>query len=169
MKRMSMSITKEELLYVMSSFKKDRSLGLDGWTIELFLDFFDLLGEDLLQVVEEFRSSRNVHVNINTTFIALIFKVDFPKTFERFRPISLCNYLYKVISKVLVVRLKPLLSNLILVEQFGFLEGKKIHESIVQHNKDFILSIFQMIQLLFSNLICLRHMTRSPSSIWDYC
>ena len=125
-----MSVTKEELLYVLSSFKKDRSPGLDGWTVELFIDFFDLLGEDILQVVEEFKRSRNVHVNINTTFIALIFKVDCPKTFEGFRPISLCNYLYKVISKVLVVRLKPLLSNLILVEQFGFLEGKQTHEAI---------------------------------------
>jgi hypothetical protein len=69
-------------------------------------------------------------VNINTTFIALIPKVDYPETFEGFRPISLCNCLYKIISKVLVVRLKPLLSNFILAEQFGFLEGRKIHESI---------------------------------------
>jgi hypothetical protein len=76
--RMFMSVTKEELLYVLSTFKKDRSLGLDGWTVEFFLDFFDLLGEDLLQVVEEVRRSRKVPVNINTTFIALILQGGLP-------------------------------------------------------------------------------------------
>lgn len=37
----------EELLKVMKSFKKDKCLGLDGWTIEFFLHFFDLVKKDL--------------------------------------------------------------------------------------------------------------------------
>ena len=47
-----------------------------------------------------------------------------------FRPISLCNCIYKVITKVIARRLKDLLSEHISGEQFGFLKGRQIHESI---------------------------------------
>jgi hypothetical protein len=53
-------------------------LALDGWTIEFYLFFFELLGEDIIWVVEEVRMSRKVSRNINATFIALIPKVDYP-------------------------------------------------------------------------------------------
>jgi hypothetical protein len=74
------------------------------------LGFFDLLGDDLLRVVEEVRTSGKVMGSFNSTFISLIPKVDKLGTFDDFRPISLCNYIYKIISKVLAVRLKKFLS-----------------------------------------------------------
>jgi hypothetical protein len=40
-------IYKDELLLVMSTFQKDKSPSLDGWTIEFYLTFFDLLGDNL--------------------------------------------------------------------------------------------------------------------------
>jgi hypothetical protein len=107
-------VSKEELLHVLTTFKKDKSLGPDRWTVEFYLSFFELLGEDLLWVVEEVRLSGKVPRNINATFISLIPKVDCLETFEGFQPISLCNFLYKIIAKVLVVRIKPFLSNFIL-------------------------------------------------------
>lgn len=51
-------------------------------------------------------------------------------TFEGFRPISLFNFLYNIISKVLTIRLKPMFSKFILANQFGFLEGRQIHKKI---------------------------------------
>jgi hypothetical protein len=80
--RMYRAVTREELIYVLNSFKKDRSPGLDGWTVEFYIEFFDLLGEDLLRVVEEVRTFGRVHVSFNSTFISLIPKVDCPKTFD---------------------------------------------------------------------------------------
>ena len=56
--------------------------------------------------------------------------MDNPKSLHEFRPISLCNYIYKVISKVIAWRLKDLLSEHITGEQFGFLKGRQIHEAI---------------------------------------
>jgi len=55
---------------------------------------------------------------------------DYPSSFDKFRPIVLCNFLYKIVAKLIAMRLKPLLSNFISQEQFGFLNGKLIHESI---------------------------------------
>ena len=92
--------------------------------------FFDFFGEELLSVVEESRKAGFIHGPLNTTFIALIPKVDKPISFEDYRPISLCNCLYKIISKVIALRLKSVLSQHISSEQFGFLEGRQIHEAI---------------------------------------
>lgn len=57
--------------YVLRSFVKDKSLGPDGWTMELFLYFFDLMGEDLVNMVE-CRVQQRISRSLNSTFIALI-------------------------------------------------------------------------------------------------
>jgi hypothetical protein len=45
-------------------------------------------------------------------------------------PISLCNCIYKIIAKIISKRIKGILSKSISQEQFGFLEGRQIHEAI---------------------------------------
>jgi hypothetical protein len=123
-------VTEHELLAVMNTFQKGNSPGPDGWSIEFFLGFFDLLGNDILKVVKESRKNGHIHKPLNATFNALIPKFDNPTTFDDFRLISLCNYIYKIISKVISHRLKDILSKHISCEQFGFLKGIQIHEAI---------------------------------------
>jgi hypothetical protein len=84
-------VTEDELKEVLHSFQKDKSPGPDGWSIEFFLGFYDLLGVDILQVVEESRREGVIHAPLNSTFIALIPKSDIPQYFEEFRLISLCK------------------------------------------------------------------------------
>ena len=50
---------------------------------------------------------------LNETLISLIPKCQNPETLNNYRPISLCNSVYKIVSKILVARIRPLLSNLI--------------------------------------------------------
>ena len=52
--------------------------------------------------------------SLNSTFISLIPKVKNPKKVSEFRPISLCNVVYKLIAKVVANRLKKLLAKMIL-------------------------------------------------------
>jgi hypothetical protein len=66
----------------------------------------------------------------NTSFIALIPKVDKLNTCNDFHPISLYNYIYNILSKVIAVRLKKILPKIISAEKFGFLEGRFIHEAM---------------------------------------
>lgn len=102
-----------------------------GWVNDGILScLLELEGNDLLKVVEECRISGSIYNVVNTTFIALIPKSDSPSSFNDFRPISLCNCLYKIISKVIVNHLQPILSHHIAPQQFAFLEHRQIHEAI---------------------------------------
>eukprot|EP00253_Pinus_taeda_P014091 PITA_14091 len=115
-----------ELEGTLKWFKKDKSPGPDGWTIKFYLAFYEILGSDLLKVVEESRVSGSLYHAINSTFIAVIPKSDSPSSFDDYRPISLCNCLYKIISKIIANRLKPILSRHIAPQQFAFLEARQI-------------------------------------------
>lgn len=107
-----MPITLGELEITLKWFKKDKIPGLDGWLIEFYLDFFDIIGNDILQFIEEFRMGGWMYYAFNSTF-ALIKKIDDPQYFNDFQPISLCNCIYKIIAKIIANRLKPILSEYI--------------------------------------------------------
>jgi len=124
------TVSKDELLPIISSFKKYKSLRLDGWTAEFFEDLFDIMGDDLLWVVQKVRQSNKMLSSINSMFIAVIPKVNCPSSFDDFKPMALCNCLYKSIAKVIVIRLKPMLSKIITFEQFDLLKEKLVHEAI---------------------------------------
>ena len=68
----------------------------------------------------------------NSTFLTLIPKEVNPTTFEIFRPISLCNDYYKILSKLLADRIKPLLGKLISPLQGGFVKGRHILDNVIQ-------------------------------------
>ena len=102
----------------------------NGWPVEFYLGFYDLIGKDLLMVVEESRREGFIHAPLNSMFIDLIPKKDNPGKFEDFKPISLCNCLYKIISKIIAKMLKGDISKHISKDQFRFLEGRQIHEAI---------------------------------------
>lgn len=61
-------------------------------------------------MAEESRLQGMVTGALNATFIALIPKCEKPSSFNEFRPISLCNVVYKVITKVICNKMKPTFS-----------------------------------------------------------
>jgi hypothetical protein len=69
------------------------------------------------------------------TFITLIPKDDDPIYFDQYKPNSLCSCIYKIVSKVIDLRVKNLLSNAISIEQFGFLLGRHTHKANVVSQK----------------------------------
>ena len=117
-------VTIEEIQSILTVSKNDKSLGSDGIPVEVFRALFDVLGSDLLRVIEDSRCSGKIPVVFNTTFIALIPKNDCPKSFDDFRPISLCKFVYKIIGKIISTRIKKILGRFISKERFGFLPGR---------------------------------------------
>ena len=103
--RLFEKVTKDEVVEIFSSFKRDKSPSLIGWTIEFFLNFFYLVGNNLRRVIKEVRSISMVLDAINSTCIGLDPKTNKPTSFDEFRLISLCKFLYKIIAKVLAIML----------------------------------------------------------------
>jgi hypothetical protein len=127
---MEQSCKLEDLQKVLKAFARDKSPSPDGWIVEFFLFFFDLVGEDLIGMVEESRQKGEVIKALNTTFLVLIPKSNKPSTFGDFRPIYLCNLCYKIIAKLLANRLRPILSKGLVEEQLGFIQGRQILDTV---------------------------------------
>jgi len=82
------------------------------------------VGEDIFQLVQTAFQTGYFHPAHSDTLIVLIPKVEPPNTFKDFRLISLCNIVYKIITKVLVMRLRPILDIIIGPYQSSFLPGR---------------------------------------------
>ena len=89
------------------------------------------IGEYLSLVVEEPRSMGKFFRPFNSTFIANIPKTNNPLSFDSYKPISLCRCVYKTVPKLYSLNmLEPILSSFISDEQFGFLPGRQIFDTV---------------------------------------
>ena len=70
--------SEEELKTNLHSFQNDKIPVLDGWNVEFFLDTYDIIFPDLLQLVEETRINDLLHPPLNSTFLGLIPNKDYP-------------------------------------------------------------------------------------------
>eukprot|EP00253_Pinus_taeda_P012568 PITA_12568 len=124
-------ISLQEVENVVHQLKTGKAPGPDGFTSNFFQHFWDLVKWEVWQVVEESRTLRWMYPGMNTTFTALIPKVEESNTPDKYRPIALCNIIYKIVSKVIASRLKPLLPLIISPEQSRYVEGRQITNGII--------------------------------------
>ncbi|KAH9291381.1 hypothetical protein KI387_043430, partial [Taxus chinensis] len=121
----------EEVRKIVFSMKRDKVPGPDGFPASFYQDFWAIVGPSVWLAVEESRVSRNILGNLNHTFICLFPKKSPAEKLDDFRPISLCNTTYKIISKAIANRLSPLMHKLVAPEQSGFIPGRSITEGII--------------------------------------
>lgn len=81
-------------------------------------------------MVEESRLGGHIIGAINSTYIALIPKQGDLRTFSDYRPISLCNLVYKLISKIIALEINNTLSTYISPEKYRFLQDIQIHDAV---------------------------------------
>ena len=75
--------------------------------------YWHIVGQDISNILLDFLNNGSPLSAINHMNVVLILKVQSPSTLKEFWPISLCNVIYKIVSKVLVNRLKNILPELI--------------------------------------------------------
>ena len=78
----------------------------NGMSPIFYQNYWDIVGSDVIKCVLNALNSGVMPSDLNETFICLIPKVKSPQKITEFRSISLCNVIYKIISKVLANRLK---------------------------------------------------------------
>jgi len=103
-------ITKTEVFTALNSMKPYKAFGPDGFQCIFFRQYWHTVGDDIFQLVQSAFQTGYFDPENSNTLIALIPKIDTPNTYKDFRPISLCNTVYKIITKVLVHRLRPILN-----------------------------------------------------------
>ncbi|KAL5575717.1 hypothetical protein UlMin_017416 [Ulmus minor] len=123
--------TGEEVRNVVFSMGAFKAPGLDGMTALFYKHYWDIVGWDLVAAVREFFLSNSMAQRLNESFIVLVPKKPNPTRMNHFRPISVCNVAYRVITKIIANRLKPLLNRLICPTQNAFVPGRSIHDNSV--------------------------------------
>ena len=86
---------------------------------------------DVWKIVEQSMISGHILPSLNATFLTPSPKSKGDDTPDKFRPISFCNVIYKIITKVIANHLNPILPSLISFEQIGFVEGRQISDGII--------------------------------------
>lgn len=88
--------------------------------------FWNIVGDEVADFVLNILHGAPIPSQMNATNVALIPRVKDPTEISQFRPISLCNVLYKLVSKAIVMRLKTILPSLVTENQSAFVLDRLI-------------------------------------------
>ncbi|XP_004296207.1 PREDICTED: uncharacterized protein LOC101297422 [Fragaria vesca subsp. vesca] len=122
-------VTAEEVWRALKQIHPSKAPGPDGLSPMFYQQFWDVVGVDVVEAVKSFLYSEEFLRDINCTWVTLIPKVKKPENMQQLRPISLCNVIYKIGSKLLANSLKPLLDSIISPFQSAFVPGRLISDN----------------------------------------
>lgn len=111
--------------------KKNKAPGPDGVNVEFFLATWHITGASFCTAIRYFFDHGLLPPGVNSTLIALIPKMVAPTKMQDFRPISLCTFLYKCISKIIAYRLKKIMHSIVDISQSAFIPGRSISDNIL--------------------------------------
>ena len=105
--------------------------GLNGMSPIFFQKYWDIIGPSVVNSVLQTLRTEVMHDGLNKTFICLIPKVNCPQKITEFRLISLCNVVYKIVSTILVNRLKKIMPEVISESQSAFVPERQITNNVL--------------------------------------
>ena len=119
-------ITLDELLKALKQMKKGKSPGDDGLSVEFYCSFWDSIGPVFLEMVNSSYSSKSMPESTTRGVLKLIPKSGKDSRYlKNLRPITLLNVDYKLIEKVLALRMDRTLDTIINRDQNGFMANRK--------------------------------------------
>lgn len=125
-------MTREEVTYALNQMHHFTTPDPDGFQGILFKQFWHIVGDDVIQLISYAFVTGSFHSSLYETLIVLTPKVECPLNFKKFRYVSLCNTIYKLITKIMVYRLYPYLNQIVGPFQSSFLSGKvRIYNVII--------------------------------------
>ncbi|XP_026429515.1 uncharacterized protein LOC113325863 [Papaver somniferum] len=113
--------------------------GPDGLQGIFYTKYWNHVGPSVIDLIKSFFHSGVLDDRLNKTFIALIPKTNNPTTIKEYRPISLCNFSMKIITKIITNRLRPLLNKIVSYNQYAFILGRSLFDTAIMCMRLFIL------------------------------
>lgn len=129
--KLEKEVSKEEINEALFKMPGSKSPGPDGYTVEFFKGAWDIIGEDVTAAVQSFSVKGFLPKGLNSTILTLIPKKEEARMMKDYRPISCCNVLYKVISKIIANRLKSILPQFITLNQSAFIKERLLMENVL--------------------------------------
>lgn len=114
----------EEIRKLFFKLNTNKAPGLDGLTSGFIKSAWDFVGEEAIASVKHFFTYVFLPATANSTILSLVPNFPGASKVSEFRPIARLNTVYKVISRILVARLKPILQHLILPRQTAFVKDR---------------------------------------------
>ena len=113
------------------TFKFNKSPGNDGLTSEFYKSFWETISNDLIQCINDIKKFGSLTHSKKQAVITLIEKKGKDRLFlKNWRPISLLNVDYKIITKVLAIRLKQVLPEIIHSDQTAYIKDRNITDTL---------------------------------------
>lgn len=125
------NITSQEIKDAVFSMGALKALGPDGYHAMFFQSHWEVIGDSVCEFIMSCFQDLSRIDTINSTDVVLIPKVDNPDSLKQFRPISLCNVIYKAITEVIANRLKPLLNDIISPTQCSYILRRHSSNNVI--------------------------------------
>lgn len=122
---LNLPVSDEEILAGLWALKPFKSPGPNGLHVGFFHRFWLVVGDSVRKEVKSIFLSRVILDYLNQNLITLIPKCKILESLSNYRPISLCNSIYKVVTKIIVGRIRPFLNDLVSPLQSAFVPGRK--------------------------------------------
>lgn len=103
----------------------------DGFTGKFFTTAWGTIADDVFISVLAFFCEEELPRGIIAILVVLLPKIAHHQDFSHFRPISVCNVINKIISRILADRLAQILPKIVFVQQSGFVKSKVITKNFL--------------------------------------
>ena len=120
-----------ELKHIIWSTHPYKAPGPDGLQGIFYRQCWDWLHISLLEFMQMTFATRYIPKEVCEAYMCLIPKIPNPSIISQFRPISLCNVLYKLITKCITMRLQDSMPELIAPAQSSFIKGRSTQDNII--------------------------------------
>jgi exonuclease III len=125
-------VTEDELLAALKLMQREKSPGSDGLTVEFYLALWHVIGADFAEVLNSCILCGALSPSMREAIIVLLFKKKGEKTdIRNWRPVSLLNADYKIFSKAMSLRWRPIMATVVQSLQACAVPGRSVQDMVV--------------------------------------